>query len=64
MNFAYWLTQKAIAELFGTTISNDRGFLDSPNIELKEGSVCVNFAHTAYATDKDKVFGAVIYLNK
>jgi hypothetical protein len=32
--------------------------------ELQEDSVYANFAHTAYATDKDKVFGAVIYLNK
>ena len=45
-------------------ISNCRGFLGSSNIELKESSVCANFAHTAYTTDKDKVFGAVLYLNK
>jgi len=43
---------------------NYRGFLGSSNIELKVSSVYANFAHTAYATDKDKVFGAVLNLNK
>ena len=39
---------------------NYRGILGSSNTELKVNSVCANFAHTAYAKDKDKVFGAVI----
>ena len=44
--------------------SNYRGILGSSNIELKVSSVCANFALTAYATDKDKVFGTVLYINK
>ena len=43
-----WLSQKLIAELFGTTRNNITMHLkDIFSKELKENSVCKNFLHTA-----------------